>query len=74
MTARTFTVAAAKRDLDKVLRAAQEGPVSLTERGRTVAVLSSSRPSPLGCMAGTVRVLVDDIESIDTSEDWGRLA
>ena len=73
MSARTFTVSAAKRDLDKVLRAAEQGPVSLTQRGRTVAVLSAPPPSPSGCMVGTVRILVDDIEDVDTSEDWGRL-
>lgn len=73
MTARTFTVAAAKRDLDRVLRAAQEGPVSLTQQGRTIAVLSPVLP-PSGCMAGTVQVLVGEIETVDTSEDWGNLA
>ena len=73
MTLRTFTVAAAKQDLDEVLRAVQEGPVSLTQQGQTVAVLSPPM-SRSGCMAGTVRVLVDDIVSVDTSEDWGRLA
>ena len=73
MTARTLTTAAARRDFGKVLEALKDGPVSLTERGRVVAVVTPARTSPVGCMAGTVKQLVEDIEAIDTSGDWGRL-
>ncbi len=73
MTARTITLAAAKRDLDRVLKAAQEGPVSLTDRGRTVAVVTLAQRVPFGCMAGTGHQNVEDIVGIDTSADWGRL-
>lgn len=73
MTARTVTAAAAKRDFDKVLEALKDGPVSITRAGKLIAVLSPPAPRS-GCMAGSARILVDDIVGIDTSEDWGRLA
>lgn len=73
MTARTLTTAAARRDFDKVLEALKDGPVSLTQRGRVVAVVTPARTSPFGCMAGTVKDHVTDIVGVDTSDDWGRL-
>ena len=68
-----YSLKEAQPQLAALAARAQEGEaITLTADGEPVAQLVPFRPSRIGCMRGTIRVIGDDLAS--TADEWPHLA